>query len=117
MSTFNISQKIGGGGVFSKTTGGSTVILTTTANQYAKVKIAGDLDGAGGGAVCAVSIGGIVQRQATAGSSATSKLYGTSEPVELLVPPSSSLSINNTLGGGGANVTVVGSYVIIENTL
>jgi len=127
MSTFsaNVTQKIGGGGTINKTNSGNTTLVTTAANQYAKVILAASmLQAAGSGSQLSLVIGGVAIRSVSAGGTGSYSLHNEREVsvstegvklIEIIVPPSSTLSANLTVSGT-ATCNVVGSFTLFENT-
>lgn len=128
MSTFsaNVTQKIGGGAVINKTTVGNSTILTTSANQYAKVIISGLLSQlSGSGSVFSILLNSIAIKSVSAGSPGTYALHNGVDLAasggqgiqffEFLVPPSTALEMN-FLVNNVATISAAGSYVLFENT-
>ena len=128
MSTFssNVTQKIAGGGAFGLSAGGT--ILTTGANQYAKVRVAGTVrQNNVGSSSIALTVGGTTIRSAsTNGTGSNGTLHNERDPdasgsntgvetFEVLVPPSSNLVAVVSVGGV-ATVAIQGTFVIFENT-
>ncbi len=121
----NTTMKISGGGVINKTSAGSTNIVTTTSSQIAKVILWGSLfQVSGSGSQLDLNMGGAALRSVSAGGTGTMSLHNLREvssnvegvqSLEILVPPSSTLSVNFTVSGT-ASCSVVGSYTILENS-
>ncbi len=120
MSTFNISVAIGGGSTFVKTAVATSTVFTTSANQYAKLKLRMVAQGLTGGSSghYRLELGGVeVDRLTWAG---TGNVYPKGAPDggfrEYLVPPSTSVVLVGS-NSGTYSLDVAGSYVLLQNTV
>ncbi len=113
MSTFNVAMKVGGGGSISLTAAGA--VLTTTTNQYAKVKLNGSFVVSGTGRLelrlAGVTVWARQVQNPVIGYLAPGGL-DPSDYMEFLVPPNTAFTINTV---NVTSMTVTGMYVLIEN--
>jgi hypothetical protein len=122
----NTSIKINGGGTISLTASNANVI-TTGANEYAKVKLIGNSNGSSPAStvLVALNINAVpVARLGGTGNTNVSYLQefggfstntSTYKMYDILVPPSSTLACVASLSNGGTFV-ITGSYVKYINT-